>query len=393
VICYFTIDAPYLWVHLSRRGRVVGSGEALSLAEVPIPQNCSRRVGVVRGSALVTRRATLPTRSRSKVLAALPYALEDILAEDVDSLHFALLGWDGSGGAIAAVVSRQSMDAWLAQSREAGHSVDAIVPEFLLVPRHPQAALSVVTTGDGSVLVRDGEATGLFLDRENVAMWWRQQPDPGVTIAANDSALARELVGLGATNVSEWPVGNDMRDWLGVQAPSLRFNLLQGSYQPRHAQASGRRLLPAAALLLVALLAKVIGDGMEYYLLKTESARLQAQMRDTYVSLFPGARRLDNPRLYLERRAAEVRSGYTVGAEFQQLLGAVSRVVSRGGVNIEDLNFRDNALVVTCTVADFAALDRLKQSFESDPDINAELQSSGAREQQVSARFRISGSA
>jgi general secretion pathway protein L len=388
VICYFTIDSPYLWVHINRRGRVTAGGEVQSLVEVPLPRNCSRRVGVVRGSEIVVRHAALPTRSRAKALAALPYSLEDGLAEDVDSLHFALLGWD-AGGAIAAVVSRQRMDAWLTQAREAGLGLDAIVPDFLLAPRHPQAQTTVLTDRSGNVLVRDGEATGLFLDRDNVPLWWHRQADPGIAVATNDAELARELIALGATNVSEWPVGADMRDWLGAQPPALQFNLLQGDYQPRHAQASGRRLVPAAALLAAALAVKVGGDGVEYYLLKTEGARLEAQMRETYLSVFPDARKLDYPRRDMERRAAQLRAGYSGGAEFQQLLATVSRVASAAGTRVEDINFRDNSLVVTCTVADFSALDRLKQRFEKEPDVGVELQSSGAREQQVSARFRL----
>jgi general secretion pathway protein L len=388
VICYFSIDTPHLWAHINRRGRVTASGEAQSLAEVPLPRNCSRRVGVIRGSDIVVRRTTLPTRNRAKALAALPYALEDSLAEEVDSLHFALLGWDNDG-AVAAVVSRQHMDAWLAEARDAGIGIDAIVPDFLLVPRHPQAQITALADRSGNVLIRDGETTGLFLDRDNVPLWWHRQPDPGIAVATNDAELARQLAALGASNVSEWPLGPDLRDWLGAQPPALHFNLLQGTYQPRHAQASGRRLVPAAVLLLAALLVKVGGDGVEYYLLKTEGGRLEAQMRETYLSVFPDARKLDFPRRDMERRAAQLRAGYSGGAEFQQLLGAVSRVVSSGGTSVEDLNFRDNALVVTCTVADFAALDRLKQRFEAEPDIGVELQSSGAREQRVSARFRL----
>jgi type II secretory pathway component PulL len=91
----------------------------------------------------------------------------------------------------------------------------------------------------------------------------------------------------------------------------------------------------------------------------------------------------------MERRAAQLRAGYSGGAEFQQLLATVSRVASAAGTRVEDINFRDNSLVVTCTVADFSALDRLKQRFEKEPDVGVELQSSGAREQQVSARFRL----
>ncbi|MBK9131951.1 MAG: hypothetical protein IPM20_10020 [Gammaproteobacteria bacterium] len=62
-----------------------------------------RVVVLVPGEDVTLARAVIPARNRQRVLAALPYVLEDRLIPDVETLHFAP-GMRESGGALCAAV-------------------------------------------------------------------------------------------------------------------------------------------------------------------------------------------------------------------------------------------------------------------------------------------------
>ncbi len=385
---YFSLTPPYRWLNADTHGCLIQTDTADALSEIPVPGNCRVVTAVVPGEDVVTRKASIPSRSRHKVLLALPYALEDDLSEDVEALHFALMDWAPGKEVTVAIVARTRIREWLNALEAAGLKVDALLPDYLLLPRHPQARIAITKNNKGALVIRDDEASGLSLDADALSLWWRELDDNHIAIAANDAALARELVELGGANVSEWKMGTDFTQWLRVQKTTPKANLLQGDYPPTREQ-KRVRVWPAAAAIFLALLIKLGSDAVEYFWLARESRLLEAQIKTVYRKTFPDAKRVVNPRLQMQRRINLLKAGHTGSGDFQFLLAVAAKVLRTAGASLEDINYRDNAMVMTWTTRDFAALDRLKQMFDAEKGITVELQSSGARDKQVSARFKL----
>src|SRR5699024_743902 len=73
-----------------------------------IPKCEARRVVLlVPGTDVLLWKTSVPGVRGQKLRQALPYSLEDDLAQDVDSLHFALGGTTDEGERNVAVVTRQ----------------------------------------------------------------------------------------------------------------------------------------------------------------------------------------------------------------------------------------------------------------------------------------------
>ena len=92
--------------------------------------------------------------------------------------------------------------------------------------------------------------------------------------------------------------------------PSTTINLLQGQYS--HQTQLGKWLRPwrAAALLAgVWLLTQLVLQISEYRQLKQEQASLVMAMEQVYKEAVPDARKIVNPRVQLESRLRELRSG------------------------------------------------------------------------------------
>ena len=102
------------------------SGTRLSNGSTGEPRQAAVEVGEpLRHRAraavdLLTTTVLIPGRSNSKIKAALPFALEENLAEDVENLHFAV-GERQENGRLPVCVCRQDkIDGWLSRLSDAG---------------------------------------------------------------------------------------------------------------------------------------------------------------------------------------------------------------------------------------------------------------------------------
>lgn len=390
MIFYLGIDKPHRWARTDAQGQVVDSGVADSLAAI-VPPRGAHVVAVVPGEDVLTRRINLPARNRTQALAAAPYALEESLSTDVERLHFALLDWNATGDTTVAIVAQTRMDAWQETLRVAGHEPDALLPDYLLVPAHPEARFTIARAGAQRLLIRAQGYAGLALDATALSAWWHDLDDPATPIVAAQAEVVEQLNALGASQVRFWDIGADFTQWLRQQKPAPGINLLHGRYRPARARGAGRGLRIAGALLALALLLKLGGDAAEYVWLTVQQRSLAGQIDALLLETFPDIKKIVNPRSQMTQRIAALKAGGAGAGEFLHLLGAAAGAVPASGGSLDEINFKDNVMQIACTLPDFAAVDALKKRFEADRRVSAELVSSGAKEKRVSARFRLKG--
>lgn len=391
---YVALEKPHLWVSIDRKGRVSDSGIADELNAEQLPADRGLVVGVIPGAEVVVKRVSVPAKSRKKAIAAIPFALEDSLTADVDELHFSLLEWSAGEEATVAIVSRERMGEWVDACSDGGFELDGIVPEFDLVPTHPQARLTIVRGADGVVRINSDDGSGKTLDGSLFDLWWQEVEDKSMSVAVNDRRLAEMLIRMGGTSVAEWDIGNNYAEWLSHRGTPLDMtrNLLQGEYEPEHRNSASWPMKVAAVVFGLALAIKLGSDGAEYLWLSQRDSQLDNDLQSTWVEMFP-----DSPgevdAFQLETRVQgeieRLQSGNISSGDFQQLLAAVSRSIPQTQASVDEVTFRDNALIVTCSASDFAGLDVLQQQFDIDEDIVAELEDSGARDNRVTGRFVI----
>jgi general secretion pathway protein L len=390
VIFFFAIERPYRWVVCKDNGTLDSRGTVDSLDALELPKNINKVVAVAPANDVTVRKVEVPARSRSKALAAIPYVLEETLASDVEQLHFVLLDWNPGANATVAVLDKAKINSWYEAIGQLPFPVDALVPEYLLIPIHPQTDATIVRVDSDLVCVRSGLNEGIVLDTYSFDMWWHDLARKDIAIACQDPEIARHLLSMGGTMVREWDIGADFSEWLIHHTHiDITGNLLQGAYKPSHQGQETTRYKIAGIMLIAAFVVYFVASGYEYFQLASQEKRLKEQIETVFRDTFPDARRIVNPRLQMEQRLKQLRSGYVGEGEFQILLSAVARAIPVAKGKIEEISFRDNALTVTCITTDFAGLDTLKKKFAEDPLVVVELLSSGSRENRVSGRFKI----
>lgn len=387
---FISLTAPHRWAVVDRKGGVTESGGVETPAALSRPRGVDEIVGVAPAESVVIRTATVPSKRRSNVESAIPFALEESLSEEVENLHFAMLDWTPGEEATVAVVSRELLEGWTAAFGEAGLPLDFVVPEFLLPPLHGEDGITVARTGDDRILVRQGRFRGLLLDDYSFGIWWEQLGEKSAAIAVNDVELARYMIANGGENVSQWEIGGDFVSWLGAGAPHGldELSLLTGDFAPRHRQQGRTGLKVAAILFGLALGIAVAANYYEYSRLRGEYRALKKEIAGLFTRTFPGEKYVGRPRVQVQGLLDALR-GTGGGGNFERFLAAVKDVVPKNGGQVEEITYREGALLVSCTAGNFAALDQMRQAFNRQPGIRAELVSSGSREKQVSGRFKL----
>lgn len=388
---YFTLDAPFHWVLVNPGGDVVDSGSEPALDQIRIPDEVTEIIGVAPGQTVTTRSVMVPGKRRVNVEAALPYALEESLSEDVEELHFTLLNWHSGEPAEVAIVSKAQIQEWMDDCRDASIFLDRIVPGYLLLPLHTDDSSTVCQLEDGNIYVRTGLLSGFAMDRDFFEYWLDTEDIQGRSVSVTDVELAKTMTKKGNNNVSHWDIGNQLQDWLGLakdHEPFDNLSVLHGEFAPAHRSRNYRLIKIAAACGALAVITYYGAMVAETRALRSQDATLQQQMVQLFNRHFPGEPYLGRPRSQLQSLIAS-RGGQGGQYEFQRLLKSITDATRQHNAEIEEVNFRDSAMTVLCNVNSLSVLDNIRQTLQQLPGMRAELLSSGARDNKVTGRFRL----
>ena len=133
----------------------------------------------------------LPLPSRAKRLEALPFAVEDRIADSLDAVHLVLGAELTPGRYLVGVVRHELMEAWIERAEAAGLGHAAMVPDALALPVPPEGGWSVDLDGNRAV-VRSGDGTGFACPASLLRPAWEAAGQPAAT--AYGAALPAEMM-------------------------------------------------------------------------------------------------------------------------------------------------------------------------------------------------------
>lgn len=353
-----------------------------------------RLILVVAGERVTLTQAKVQGRSRATWLKALPYTLEEGLAEDVEDLHFAVGKTTAGMETPVAVVSHHAMRDWLDSCAQAGIAPVAVVPDILLLP-YEEGSWSLLLEQDRALL-RNGVHNGFAVERESLMLWLGS----ALTEAADGAPRALRVWGGEDPEIAH--LGVEIRYQDSHLAPLQVFataydsystlNLLQGPYSRKAHLGKWLRPWRTAAVLACSWLAvQLAGQLYEYGRLARQQASLRAEMDRVYREAVPDARKVVNPKVQLDNRLRELRQN-SIGSEavFLDLLYRGGQpLIAVPGVTLRGMRYKDDQLDLDLESESLENLDQLKQRFSEQPQLNAELRTTkreGRIESQVSLK-------
>jgi len=355
---------------------------------------------LVPAERIILARVAVPTTNRQRQLQAVPYLLEDLLANDVEQLHFALGSYQDGEVTVAAVAHQQMRD-WMERLAEAGIQTKFMVPDLLALP-YSDETWSVALIGDVA-RVRHGPQSGFCCDTENLAMALeRALEDAGenqpqslkVTDCRDNMEIALEKLLPEGIKYLVTACDNGLLSQLAMgyqEGDSSSINLLQGGYSQRERLSKlWRPWRPAAALLVALLAVQGVMASVEYQRLNSKKEQLEKQIEESFHQGFPGIKRIVNPRLQAERSLKSLRARGSGGAGFLSLMVDVGPVLqSVPDALLQGISYKEGGLVLDMRLKNLQQLDELEQKLKQKSTLAVEVLSASSRSKDVEARIKI----
>jgi general secretion pathway protein L len=394
-------EAPTDWLITDPGGAAVGTPQRGTLT-LAFPIAASRRViALVPGVDVLLAEPELPVKSGARLAQVVPFALEEQIAGDVDSMHFAVGRRESSRkGTPVAAVARASFETWLQRLRTAGIEAQAVHVDTSLVPSVPGHVVLVVD--DDRVHVRHPDQPPFVLNAEPMTEAFEladlldgEEQRNAILYLTQDnwqryqSAIDGLRDRLASLKVQLLPNGVLPLFAQEVQSASP-IDLLQGPYARKTRAGEQWRQWRVAAFLLAGLVAlNLAAKAVDIWRLGARERELDAAIVEVFRDAM-GEQNAIDARRRMEARLAAVRGS---GGEdnLLEVLGVLGSAVSQvPNTNIEALSFRSNVLDLRIDARDVTSLDRIEQLVK-ERGLDAELQSSNARGETIEGRMQIRG--
>jgi len=391
------------WLTTDPGGAPVGARGHGTLAEAAAAAGGRRAIVVVPGEEVALAAPELPGRGAARLAKLVPFALEEQLAADVETLHFAL-GKQGEDQKVpVAALERARLAGWLERLREAGLAPAALYPDSLLTPDNP--AHVVVLLDGGRVLVRRPGALPLVLDAEPLgaalASAGLGAPSEGAGAhvivyatpadwelhAAEVEALRERVASLKVQLLADGPL-----PLLAAGAAHAGWNLLQGEFAVRQGlSAEWSRWRPAALMLAAFLVLHLAMLGLAYWRVHRDEVKVQADLKALAASTLniQNPSRLPSVRAVVDSRLRASRAVLSDG-----LLGSLGAIASaRDSAHefvIDSLSYRDGTTQLTVEAPDVSALEQLREAVRG-RGFAAELLGATQKDTRYQGRLEVKG--
>ncbi|MBT8422746.1 MAG: hypothetical protein HKN56_05355 [Gammaproteobacteria bacterium] len=392
-----------------------------------------RIVGLVPANQVLRTQADIPLKNKAKIQQALPFALEEQLAADVDGQHFAFGARAANGKIPVAVVATETVAEWLARLGAAGIKPDALFAESDALTQVP-STITVLIDGD-DIMIRDADGVTTIADPDSLQPVLELLVDDAAGAADDIAAVDAEdpaeaddeslpdpgattnpvniLVYCGDSDYERYAIIWDMLrlrvDSLDVKilpdgalprlasqiATESGVNLLQGPYAPKREMPVDIEQWRFPALLLGGLLVLLlIRSGIDLWQLSAEEDALDSAATELLTTTFTDANPATDPWGQLRSRLGATTpeaAAVAAGTGFADALAALSTGMANApAIRIDALGYRDGKMDLQLIAPSVAELDKLRQAIVVDGSLSAEIQSANPDGDTIKGRMRIS---
>jgi general secretion pathway protein L len=354
-------------------GNLIAPNDMRSFAQIKTIQSNSRTILIE--TTLNARILTLdmPWLPERKARMAIPYALEEQLAQPVESLHFAFDKQRHQNNRyIIAVISKIRIQ-WIVNLLQLNNiEFDILTLDwFALSPQE-----SCVT--DTCLLLNTDTFKGA-LSEELARIYKNKHP-------LDTPFLFKDSVAIGYEE-SISPSDESASFWLVKRINKMKpMNLCQGSMQQSTKGNWVKKGYQYAGILCgVWLLSILLVNAIHLFIINKQSKSLDAEIAIIYHQFFPDAKQVISPKF----RISQLLGTNTQDAQtFWYLLNQLAKAMKKSSLTTERLRFQNKTLFVTLLSNDFAALEQLENKLK-ELHISVKQTEASTKDKQVTATLEL----
>lgn len=401
LVLHYDPDIPdqATWSHVNQHGELTSRITSGTLADAAVVAEQHKVVVLIDSANVHLNHVKLPTSNRQKMQRAIPFALEDQLAEDVERFHFVMGKSESDFGVPVAGIHRDTIETLLNAFNEAGIVLDAVLPDAICSPI-AEGQWSVLVYGD-KALVQFHDLIGTVIDTINlplllesslndaeikpdkIACYYLEGEAPPMTLEQTDADIETVKI---AYNTHPLVIFG------GAYAKAKSLNLLQGQYKPKRRTSGQWYRWRLAASLAAVWLVLYLGTALfELNRLEQKNNTLSAEIDSIYKKTFPASKRIINARVQMEQKLNELKGGgSTVGSQFLSLLTDSAAILSdQKEIQIQSIDFRNNLMNIGLTANRLQSVETLNEQLNTSSTIKAEIISATSEKNRVNGSIRM----
>ena len=350
----------------------------------------------------------LPTQNMQKMLKAVPYAIEEFIAEDIENFHFVIAKNKASNNTSVAGIDKATLENITAAFQQAGITVDKIIPDALCLAANSTQWVylnyqdfSYLQTDTLNGIAFSHDIAPYILDSklqdENQAF-----PEKILCFSEQDETSADdELLSSESIEKNDIEVINVVYNthplvvFCGNYKQALPLNLLQHQFKTKRKTAGyWHHWRYAASLAIVWLVLHLGVTSYQYSQVAEENVITSNRIEKIYKKSFPQSKKIVNPRVQMEQKLKELRSNTGNSNNGLMLLLAESFGSldhDQTNITLQTLTFRNNRMDVGLEGENLQAIETLNKNLNSNKNIKSEIISSSSEKDKVKGNLRVEG--
>jgi len=390
------------WAYCAETGCLPEQVESGDLTQLRLRDDDLNIVVFVPTVDVLLASVKVPVKGQQKLAQATPYALEEQLIDDVESMHVAIGSQDSEGIVSTAVVSQSRMKTWMERLKTVHIEPDVMIPDVLALPRVNGDWSALQLDGD-LICVRSGEQTGFACDTTNLAIMASSHASEShvnpdnvrlTNCAKNDESTITEQF----KNIFSVPVssercnGDALASLISGYKPDKGINLLQGAFI-RHTRwfRGKQRWLPAAVLLFAWF---ILQFGLNIYQVQ-KLASIEEDYKNKVVEVFkqsfPEVTRVSDPQKQMAIKLKSLRGTAVTGGDgYLELMAKISQVLAKvPAVDINSMSYKKSAVDLEVSLKDLQMLENFKESILNVPGVTIDVKSTSQRKGKLVSLIQV----
>jgi general secretion pathway protein L len=410
LLIHYNIDHPHqaTWSQCNEAGELTGRITTGSLDELSAIADRQHAVVLLNSQCLHINQLQLPTQNLQKMIKAVPYAIEEFIAEDIDDFHFVIAKNKHNNSTAVVGIDKSTLNNIVQVFQDANITIDKIIPDALCLAAAADSRQWVcLNYGDDSYLQTD-TLNGMVFSHEvfPYVMTSKLQEE-----SENEALPEKILLFCEQENPDAFAqvvIENDNIETINIvynthplvvfcahYKQAMPLNLLQHKFKPKR-KTSGywHQWRLAASLAMLWLVLNLSLSGFQLAKLQDENNITSAQIENIYKKTFPDSRKIVNPRVQMEQKLNELKNSsgnnsnsilYLLAESF----GTLSQ--DKSNITLQTLTFRNNRMEIGLDSTNLQAIESLNKNLNSNTKIKSEITSSSSEKDKVKGNLRIEG--
>jgi len=379
------------------------TGQASSLGYGSIDNLTSIATGhrvtlLLDSSCLNIHQVKIPTQNRQRQLQAIPYALEDVLADDIEDLHFAAGKRQPDESIPVITIQCTLLETIIQRFKDAGILLEAISADGIALPiDHDQWTLlidnerALIKTANFKAYYCDLDLLDIFLP----TLYKKSEPKPGKMIIYHSDQQQFNLDSVNSLELETTYITyrESPLEFLAQSLPLIKqLNILQGPYTiKRETSVQLKPWKSVAAVFFAWLCIQLVYAGVEINQLETKNTELNSLIQKEFKSVHPGNKNYSRMRKDMIQTLSDIRGNGNSDEKqlFLSLLAEATPALSNNSkLTINGIIFRNKFVDFDIQADSLQTLEAVKSRLLNIASIKI-VMSTTVEKDKVKGRLRL----